>query len=312
MEEIVCRRPGAAPAGYLRDCSGYRERLAGTLRRREVPSSRVTLVIAFGDPVVVPPSRGGRHGGGPRASLVIGLHDRLSETRIAGLQHGLLLRLPPLTAYSLLGVPMHLLSNEVVGLGALLGPEADRFAERLAEAGDWSRRFGILADVLAARMARGPRPDPAVAWAWRRLAATAGAVRIEALADHLGWSRRHLVRRFREQIGPSPKTVARLFRFERATGLLRATAHLRGRTPAPPLAAVAAEAGYADQAHLSREVRAFAQCTPRALAAALATPDRAGTIAARSHSFKPVTFVDAYVPAHDDPYRCAQSHRNPL
>ncbi|KEF07372.1 MULTISPECIES: hypothetical protein [Streptomyces] len=79
MEEIVCRRPGAGSAGYLRDCSGYRERLAGALRRREVPSSRVTLVIAFGDPVVVPPSRSGRHGGGPRASLVSELHDRLLD-----------------------------------------------------------------------------------------------------------------------------------------------------------------------------------------------------------------------------------------
>ncbi|WP_107058774.1 AraC family transcriptional regulator [Streptomyces rimosus] len=300
VEDIVCRRPGPGPApagAHLRDCSGYRERLPGSLRRREAPSSRVTLVIGFGDPVVALPSRDGR-GGGPRASMVIGLHDRLSETRIAGLQHGLLLRLTPLTAYSLLGVPMHLISNETVGLDALLGPEADRFAERLAEVGDWSLRFGMLADALAARMAGGPRPDPAVAWAWRRLAATAGAVRIEALAERLGWSRRHLVRRFREQIGPSPKTVARLFRFERATVLLR------GRTPAPPLAAVAAEAGYADQAHFSREVRALAQCTPRTLAAALAGTAPGGTgssAAARSHSFKPVTFVDTYVPVHDDP-----------
>ncbi|WP_125518424.1 hypothetical protein [Streptomyces sp. WAC 06783] len=76
-----------------------------------------------------------------------------------------------------------------------------------------------------------------MAWPWRRLAATAGAVRIEALAERLGWSRRHLVRRFRERTAPSLKPAAQLFRFERATALLR------GRTPAPPLAAVTAEAG---------------------------------------------------------------------
>ncbi|KWT58499.1 hypothetical protein ADL21_29175 [Streptomyces albus subsp. albus] len=92
----------------------------------------------------------------------------------------------------------------------------------------------------------------------RRLAATAGAVRSEAPAERLGWSRRHLVRRFREQTAPSPKTAAQLFRFEPATALMRATALLRHRPPVrpptPPLAALATEAGYADQAHFGREV----------------------------------------------------------
>lgn len=292
VDDIVCLRPGRPLAGIVRDCSGYRERLAGVVRRRELPSSRVTLVIAYGDPVLAPPSRADRLGG-PRTSLVIGLHDRLSEAGVVGEQRGVLLRVTPLTAYSLLGLPMHLISNETADLGALLGRGAARLAERLAEAGDWPRRFAILESALAARMAGGPRPDPAVAWAWRRLAATAGGERVDALAEQLGWSRRHLVRRFREQIGPPPKTVARLFRFERATVLLRDRT-----TAALPLATVAAEAGYADQAHLAREVRAFARCTPRELATAL-RQGASGGGASRSHSFKLVDVGDTYGAAHD-------------
>lgn len=291
MDDIVCLRPQRSLAGIVRDCSGYQERLTEMVRRQELPSTRVTLVVAFGDPVLAPPSRADRFGG-PRTSLAIGLHDRMSEAGVAGEQRGVLLRVAPLTAYSLLGLPMHLISNETADLGVLLGRGASWFAERLAEAGDWPRRFAILERALAARMARGPRPDPAVTWAWRRLAGTAGGARIDALAEQLGWSRRHLVRRFREQIGLSPKTVARLFRFERATVLLRDRGHVR------PLATVAAEAGYADQAHLAREVRAFAQCTPRALASAL-RQGAAGGAVPRSHSFKPVAADDTYGAAHD-------------
>ena len=40
------------------------------------------------------------------------------------------------------------------------------------------------------------------------------------LARELGCSRRHLIWRFREQIGPAPKTAARLVRFQRAVRLL--------------------------------------------------------------------------------------------
>mgnify|MGYP001224206849 CR=1 FL=1 len=241
----LCLRPGRLLAGRVRDYSGYEEQLAAPVQRREMPSSRVTLVVSFGDPVEVPRSRYGVPGD-PCACLVSGPHDRVARTRIRGAQHGVLMRLRPFDAYSLLGVPMHLISNRFVDLETIFGRSSLRLTEQLAEARDWTRRFDILNTELAARIATGPAPDPAVEWAWRRLRATAGNTRISALAEHLGWSRRHLVRKFRQQVGLSPKTAALIFRFERAMALLDD----RSRS----LADVAAEAGYADQAHFSRAV----------------------------------------------------------
>ncbi|MEV1296037.1 AraC family transcriptional regulator [Pseudonocardia sp. NPDC049635] len=83
---------------------------------------------------------------------------------------------------------------------------------------------------------------------------TAGAVVIGELAEETGWSRSHLADRFRDQTGLTPKTAAGLLRFTRAVDLLH-----DGDMSLP---SVAATCGYYDQAHLNRDFRSFAGCTP--------------------------------------------------
>lgn len=82
------------------------------------------------------------------------------------------------------------------------------------------------------------------------------------LVEGAGYSHRHLVHLFREQVGATPKTTARVLRYGHAARLL-ATGELRP-------AQVAAMCGYADQAHLMREYATFAGTTPAAAAAAAA------------------------------------------
>lgn len=83
-----------------------------------------------------------------------------------------------------------------------------------------------------------------------------GAVRVAALVDGAGCSHRHLVAQFRQQVGATPKTAARVLRYARAARLL-ARGDLRP-------AQVAAVCGYADQSHLTREYAVFAGTTPAA------------------------------------------------
>lgn len=79
---------------------------------------------------------------------------------------------------------------------------------------------------------------------------------VDALARATGVTTRSLSRIFARWIGPSPKQMLRLFR---ARGATRALA--LGRAPAE----VAAELRYADQAHLTRDLRAFFGTTPGAV-----------------------------------------------
>src|SRR5438034_1187566 len=76
----------------------------------------------------------------------------------------------------------------------------------------------LIDGALAPRLADA-HPSREVAWAWRRLRATHGRVPVGTLAAELGWSRKRIVARFRDEIGLPPKAVARLVRFERAREL---------------------------------------------------------------------------------------------
>ncbi|KJY44362.1 hypothetical protein VR46_20910, partial [Streptomyces sp. NRRL S-444] len=98
-------------------------------------------------------------------------------------------------------------------------------------------------DPLAARVAAGLRAGESVA----------------AVAAAVGLGARQLHRRSLDAFGYGPRTLGRVLRLQRALELAR-----RGL----PQAEVAYRAGYADQAHLAREVRALAGTTPGAYAAA--------------------------------------------
>jgi AraC-like DNA-binding protein len=94
-----------------------------------------------------------------------------------------------------------------------------------------------------------------------RLAAAA-APHSSILAREIGWSRRHFAARFRAVTGFAPDRFRRLARFERFADAL-------ARHPDAALAGLAAETGYADQPHLSRDVLEFSGMTPGGLRARL-------------------------------------------
>jgi AraC-like DNA-binding protein len=98
-------------------------------------------------------------------------------------------------------------------------------------------------------------PSEEVSWAWDKLKSTGGLISIGALAEDLGWSRKHLIHRFRGQVGMPPKTVARLLRFHAALEQLK-------RSDGTRWVEIAHSCGYYDQAHLIRDFRDFAGCAP--------------------------------------------------
>ena len=90
---------------------------------------------------------------------------------------------------------------------------------------------------------------------WHGLEHSKGAAPITALAKEAGVSRRHLAKLFRAEIGATPKTMARILRFENAC-------HMARSIPRQGWADIAYAAGYADQAHLAREFRELSGLAP--------------------------------------------------
>ena len=100
---------------------------------------------------------------------------------------------------------------------------------------------------------------PETVRAWRQLLASGGGVTVAEAARDTGWSSRQLRNRFAAEIGLTPKAAARVIRFDRTRRRLQRQA---AAGQLGPLADVAAECGYYDQAHLAREFRELAGCPP--------------------------------------------------
>ncbi|GAA2726633.1 helix-turn-helix domain-containing protein [Actinocorallia aurantiaca] len=149
-----------------------------------------------------------------------------------------------------LGVPARELTDRRIPLADLWGgAEARRLAERLAESGAPGR---ILEEAAAARLADAGPADPVVGEA---LAGLDAGDPVHVIAVRAGLSERQLHRRCLDAFGYGLKTLARIRRLGRAVSLTSAGV---------PLADVAFQAGYADQAHLSREVKTLAGVPPSA------------------------------------------------
>lgn len=237
---VILRGPAAPLVGRVTSYYGFEEETPEPVRQREGPGVDVVVILTFEEHWLID---GERH-----TSFVGGLRDSQVTTEHPGRSLGMQVNLDPLAARAFVGAPLHELADRTVPLEHVI--EMPFLLERLAEA-DWDARFALLDETLGARLADA-RPSREVAWAWQRLRATHGREPIGALATELGWSRKRIVARFRDEIGLPPKSVARLLRFERAR-------ELAGTMPWGELAY---ECGFFDQSHLIAEFRRITGRTP--------------------------------------------------
>jgi AraC-like DNA-binding protein len=259
---------------------GYREHATQPLVRREAAGAFVVLVLGWGAALDVTDPRSAERGAYGVNAFAAGPFDGYCTTRTIGAGAGVQLLLTPPAARRLLGLPLGELANRAVPVDRL-DRWWPRLRDELATVPDWAGRFTRLDAALAARLADGGPVDPRLLRAWRLLEGHGGGVGVGALAEEVGWSRRHLAVRFRREFGLPPKAAARLLRFQRAYAMLghrliaAPGADAPSGDPVPGWAGLAARFGYYDQSHLIREFREFAGATP----AALARP--------RSHSSNP-------------------------
>jgi len=253
--EFVSRSPHPRLRPFVEMYTGYR--IAGVTpgTHAGLPSRSLTMIVAFDDPLVV------EHGSGTQRSrrrfwaMLGGLHTSPALVHHPGHQSGVQLRITPQGAAALFGTPAAELAHEVIPLDAVFPEATVELVDRLSAESTWSARWAVLDDILLRVMTAGDGMAPEVDAAWAIMAQTNGLVGIEELASRVGWSRRNLTVRFKQQFGLSPKAMARVMRFEHAEKLLRLPTR-------PSLASVAHACGYADQAHMTREWVEFAGSPP--------------------------------------------------
>jgi len=212
-----------------------------------LPDGSADLVFEFGEPfrrvddygeTLLPPQ------------MILGPRTRPFAVRATGDAGLVIVRFFPWGAAALLG-SLNELADDEIDLGAVAGSERARLVgERVW--GSRAERVRVVEKFLIDRLPR-RLPDRRVRVAIERLQRVRGSATVASLAREVGVSRRHLVRLFREQVGLTPKVMARVVRFQHVTALRR-----RGWK----WSVAAAACGYADQAHLAREVRTITGLTP--------------------------------------------------
>ncbi|MBV9772929.1 MAG: AraC family transcriptional regulator [Gemmatimonadetes bacterium] len=218
-------------------------------RSRVLPDGCVDLIFDFGD------RPAGREAGDPRPrSSLVGAMTAALAVAQAGRVDLLGVRFRPGGAAVFLRLPLGEatdLALDVDGLGEGWGEAA----RDLHSADTPGERLALLERALTARLRPAAPPDCLVAGAWARIAATAGALSMRALAEELGVGERRLQRLFHERVGLAPRQVASIARFRAAVDqMLRHPDRLLGR--------IALDAGYYDQPHFNREFARLAGVTP--------------------------------------------------
>ncbi len=246
--------PHPALAARVMGYCDYEERTASFVRRRELPSGCVVLIVNLGEPIDVGFEAAGGSTDQPHGFFA-GLHDSPAVVTTSGEQRGMEIDLTPLGAHALLGIPMHELARRVVELEDLLGPHGRGLRERLGSARSSGERFAALDRFLLGLGETRAAPKPSVAYALDRLQRSRGTVPVGSLAEDLGCSRRHLIAGFREQVGVPPKLMARILRFEHAVEVADRASRL-------DWSEVSHHCGYHDQSHMIRDFHRFAGVTP--------------------------------------------------
>jgi AraC-like DNA-binding protein len=267
--EMVHGAPDPRLRGHVLSYCSYDERTSSFVRRRELPSVRVVMIINLGEPIRVFAPGASGWSDQPEGFLA-GLHDTYAVTETSGSQGGVQVDLTPVGAHLLLGVPMDELAQRVVTLEEMFGRGGPLLREAVAVAPDLAGRFAVVDEFLLTLLDRARSPVPSVTRALGRLHESGGTVPVGVIAAEIGCSRRHLIRRFREQVGVTPKLLARILRFERAVALVDARTDMGW-------AEIAQACGYYDQAHMIRDFNQFAGAPPSEFARRR-LPDGGGVI----------------------------------
>ncbi|WP_068401708.1 AraC family transcriptional regulator [Kribbia dieselivorans] len=248
----VIRRPHPSLRPFVGDYVGYD--IAGVPAgvHLGLPSGALTFIVSIGEPLYEYDEAADRTEG--YDVLLAGLHLERTLIRHHGAMAGIQINFSPLAPRAFFGNPASVFAHRSVEVADISRPLAVELHERVNVARGWPARFAAIDDVLVRALHPVIGPRPQVAEAWRRIVRSLGDVPVSLVADHVGWSRRHLTAQFRAEFGIAPKEAARVMRFNRARRLIGADAGT--------LAAIAVVCGYVDQPHLNRDFKALTGTSP--------------------------------------------------
>ncbi|HEY0020112.1 MAG TPA: AraC family transcriptional regulator [Longimicrobium sp.] len=210
------------------------------LEQNVLPDACVDVIWVNGEPTVAGPATRASVALLPPGTLLVGARFR------------------PGWCAGVLGVDASELQDQHLPLADVSPALARRFSTAVADVEPVADRLAAAGALLARQLAGSPPPDGIIRATVRWLAAHPHG-RVHELGRALHLSDRQLQRRMLSAVGYAPKTLHRILRFQRLLALATAGG------PHAVLSSLALRAGYADQAHMTRELRQLAGRSPTEL-----------------------------------------------
>lgn len=151
--------------------------------------------------------------------------------------------------------PLTEFTNLVIEADVAVSPAIMSLRSALQDQTTPSAKFAYAEAELLRLFGGGLQINECVDYAVARIEQMPHETTIRAISDQVGYSQKHFIHLFKQQVGVTPKSFLRIMRFQRTLTTIAAA-------PVTSWAGLAAEAGYYDQAHLITEFRSLAGMTP--------------------------------------------------
>ncbi|HUF02943.1 MAG TPA: helix-turn-helix transcriptional regulator [Aridibacter sp.] len=158
-------------------------------------------------------------------------------------------------AHPFFPIPMSELANKVVDADRLWGREFEFLRERLLASVTPSEKFRLVEGFLAKQRNSDTELNPCVEYAVKGIGADPSQTNLAKLSDKIGYSQKHLITMFKNNVGTTPKSYLRVIRFQRVIEQIEAV-------DVPDWSAIALDTGFYDQAHFINDFKSLSGFTP--------------------------------------------------
>lgn len=158
-------------------------------------------------------------------------------------------------AYPFLEMPLHELTDSVVDGDLVLTNEIMNLREMILESVLITQKFMVVENYLAKKFRNKLIVNPFIEFAVNKIVASPNQMSIEQISNKVGYSQKHLIKLFKDNVGLTPKGFLKIIRFQKAIEEIAASKK-------PDWTGIAYESGYYDQSHFINDFKAFSGYTP--------------------------------------------------
>lgn len=158
-------------------------------------------------------------------------------------------------AYPFFPIPMNEISDCVIDADLLWGNDFSFLRERILENEDTNLRFQIIEDFLLKNFLSKMTLNLCVGYALSEILSQPDKTNMGELSNKIGYSQKHFIKMFKEQVGITPKAYLKIMRFQKVVNEIEKTEKIDWTL-------ISHTCGFYDQAHFINDFKLFSGFTP--------------------------------------------------